>query len=83
MQGLTAAGLFLTYLVLIVAGRPYVRPIENVLIAFVAVVSLATALLNVLAPNLPHSVRLAMSIGECEDPFILFFSFGFYFESLN
>jgi hypothetical protein len=52
MQGLTAAGLFLTYLVLIVAGRPYVRPIENVLIAFVAVVSLATALLNVLAPIL-------------------------------
>jgi hypothetical protein len=62
-QGVTAAGLFLAYLTLIVAARPFVRPIENALVALVAFVSLVASLLNVFAPDLPYSARLATSIG--------------------
>jgi hypothetical protein len=62
-QGVTAAGLFLAYLTLIVVARPFVRPIENALVALVAFVSLVASLLNVFAPELPYSARLATSIG--------------------
>jgi hypothetical protein len=40
-----------------------VRPIENALVALVAFVSLVASLLNVFAPELPYSARLATSIG--------------------
>jgi hypothetical protein len=59
-------------LLLIVAARPYIRPIENVLVALVAFVSLVASLLNIFAPDMSYSIRLAMSIGECRRRYLCF-----------